>query len=424
MAQLADTYLEAEQNLGTVANADDIRWTEEEEDDIRQEKLTCFAIARRAQRIMKKQDNNPTFSTVEEIMKLMMGLEEQAKEARHNMCQFLQHGPGRIHDKKFHDEVANIRDITEVVVKTSISEAGEFLQSIQDVDGIFTLHEGECNDIIGKIHHYTKKNREREQPSNTALATLIGDLKERHESMKCAWSKIIQCAIDYENPTVFYEVSVRVWATGDSVDEAIAEAKHAINSQEVKGKPQVDERHLPPQGGKETKVQTKEEMTTGIDKRNIELSAKRRAAETTQRNAETMKRAIEQVESAERRAIEQVESAEKRAIEQVESAESTTQANITHAGGGEEEVKKTDEVKGAEDGMMVARCGRSQTDGRGDSGVTRKPKGEEQADAEERAYMRESEIELKSRAGERHKAEEQPRGEAEILRIGKPKEKE
>ena len=70
---------------------DDIRWTDEEKDNIRQEFLTSFAIARRAQWIKDKQNVNPTFDTVEELMKLLMGLEEQAKEARDDVCHFLQH---------------------------------------------------------------------------------------------------------------------------------------------------------------------------------------------------------------------------------------------------------------------------------------------------------------------------------------------
>ena len=69
--------------------------------------------------------------------------------------------------------------------------------------------------------------------TDTALKTLVSNLRKRHESMKSAWSKIIQCAIDKENPTVFHEISVRVWATGDSVNDAIAEAKRAIDSQET-----------------------------------------------------------------------------------------------------------------------------------------------------------------------------------------------
>ena len=97
MAQSAGTYLKAKHHLGTMENVDDIRWTDKEKENIRQEFLTCFAIARKAQRITEKQGTNPTFGTVEEVMGLLMGLEEREKEARHNMRQFMQHGPGKTH---------------------------------------------------------------------------------------------------------------------------------------------------------------------------------------------------------------------------------------------------------------------------------------------------------------------------------------
>ncbi len=403
MARSADTYLKAKQHLGTMANVDDIRWTDEEKDDIRQEFLTCFVIARRAQRITEEQNTNPSFSTVEEVMRLMMRLEERAREARQEMCQFLQHGPGHTHDRRFHDEVTNIRDITEVAVKTSISRAREFLQNINDVDGTFALHRGDCDEIIGKMNYYTKLNREGEQPSNTALTTLVNDLTKRYESMKSAWSKIIQCAIDNENPTVFHEISVRVWATGDLVDEAITEAKRTINSQDMNGEPQVDKRHIPTRERKKTEAQTKIEITAGIDDESVEPSAEKREMKTTQRSAKKMAEAIEQIESA----------------------KTATHGNVTHAGGGEKGARESsNRVNGAEGGTMVARSGRSQTNGREESDITEKPKGEERPEARERAYTRELEIRQKSRAEERQNTEEQSRGEAEILKISEPPEEE
>ena len=86
-------------------------------------------------------------------------------------------------------------------MRTSISKAREFLQNINDVDGTFAVHRSDCNEIIGKIKQNTKRDRKREQPSNTALKTLVSDLTKRYESMRSAWSKIIQCAIDKENPS-------------------------------------------------------------------------------------------------------------------------------------------------------------------------------------------------------------------------------
>ena len=59
---------------------------------------------------------NPTFDTVEDIMTLLMGLEERKEEARDNMCYFLQYEIDYAHDRKFHDEIINIRDNTDDVV--------------------------------------------------------------------------------------------------------------------------------------------------------------------------------------------------------------------------------------------------------------------------------------------------------------------
>ena len=117
MAQSAGTYLEAKHQLGTMENMDDIRWTDEEKENIRQEFLTCFAIARKARRITEAQGTNPTLGTVEEVMELVEGLEERERKARHNMRECIQHGPGTTDERKFHDEVTNLRDITEVAVR-------------------------------------------------------------------------------------------------------------------------------------------------------------------------------------------------------------------------------------------------------------------------------------------------------------------
>ncbi len=165
MAQSAGTYLKAKHQLGTMENVDDIRWTDEEKENVRQEFLTCFAIARKARRITEKQGTNPTFGTVEEVMELLKGLEERENEARHNMREYMQHGPGKTDEKRFRDKVTNVRDITEVAVRTSISKAKEFLQNINDVDGTFAVHQSDCNEIIGKI----KQNKKTRQEKGTTI---------------------------------------------------------------------------------------------------------------------------------------------------------------------------------------------------------------------------------------------------------------
>jgi hypothetical protein len=122
--------------------------------------------------------------------------------------------------------------------------------------------------------------------TDTALKTLMSNLRKRHESMKSAWSKIIQCAIDKENPTVFHEISVRVWTTGDSVNDAIAEAKRAINSQETHGGPQRDKIHAPTEKEGKEEIRASMKILCLIDNGIVEQSAEK----TTE--------AIEQSESA------------------------------------------------------------------------------------------------------------------------------
>ncbi len=169
MAQSADTYLEATRHHGTTKKMDDIRWTDEEKDKIRQEFLICFAIAKRAQRITDNQEANPTFDTVEELMKLLMGLEEQKEEARDEMCYFLQYQLDYIYNRRFYDEITNIRDITDVAVERSIAKAKEFLQNIDDIDGTFALHQNDFNEIIDSIRYYTEQNGKRGPGTLTVL---------------------------------------------------------------------------------------------------------------------------------------------------------------------------------------------------------------------------------------------------------------
>ncbi len=91
MAQSANTYLEATRRHGTIKKMEDIRFTNEEKDDITQEFMTCFMIATKAQQITDKPNVNPTFNTVEELMELLMGLKERKEDARDDMNYFLQY---------------------------------------------------------------------------------------------------------------------------------------------------------------------------------------------------------------------------------------------------------------------------------------------------------------------------------------------
>ena len=113
MAQSATTYLANDSGYGAIRRMEDIRLSDEEKDNIRWEFMKCYTTATKARQITDKPNNNPTFDTVEEIMTLLMGLEEQREDARDDMCYFLQYEIDYAYDRRFHDEIVNIRDITD-----------------------------------------------------------------------------------------------------------------------------------------------------------------------------------------------------------------------------------------------------------------------------------------------------------------------
>ena len=93
MAQSAGTYLEAGKYTTNHATVD-IRRTDRENEAIREESLKCYINAKKIMRITNERDTNPSFDIVTYIMKLMMGLEERAEEARKDICYLLDHRPG------------------------------------------------------------------------------------------------------------------------------------------------------------------------------------------------------------------------------------------------------------------------------------------------------------------------------------------
>ena len=94
MAQSAGTYLKAgKHDNDTTRTTADIRWTDRENEEIREESLACYITAKKIQRITNERDTNPSFEIVTYVMKLMMGLEERTEEAREDVCYLLEHKP-------------------------------------------------------------------------------------------------------------------------------------------------------------------------------------------------------------------------------------------------------------------------------------------------------------------------------------------
>ena len=108
MVQLAATNQTQKTGYGSFKKMEDIRLSDREKRNIRQNFMEVFTIAKKIQRITKNRNVSPSFATVEMLMTLLMGLEEQREEARDDMCYFLQHEIDYIHNRQFHDKIIDI----------------------------------------------------------------------------------------------------------------------------------------------------------------------------------------------------------------------------------------------------------------------------------------------------------------------------
>ena len=361
MAQSANTYLEPTHHHGTIKKMEDIRWTDKEKDEIRQEFMKCFTIATKAQRITDKPNVNPTFNTVEELMTLLMGLEERREEVRDDMCYFLQYEIDYAYDRRFHDEIVKIRDITDAAVEKTISKSREFLQNIDDIDGSFASHQNECNETIESIRYYTERGGNNEPSAKKILTKLVDDLARRYKNMKTAWSKLIQCAIDYDNSTVFHVISEKVWTTSDAVDAATNEARRTIRSKQPTSKTPTERNPTltDKMGGGADGIESDRNKRT-------ESNMPTHTAEETYGGTDSMEQAIEQSESPDNNVSKNVPNPTTHMdmAAYAISTEEKTEGEQSRCGEKSRGAESKSKDVGAEGGGMVVRYDRSDTDGR------------------------------------------------------------
>ena len=87
---------------------------------------------------------NPTFTDVIELMRLRSGLEDKYLCMEEKLDFFLQYDMVYVNEASFYEELSDIGKATERAVGEALSEPGEFLGSLTDVDGIFRNSRAAC----------------------------------------------------------------------------------------------------------------------------------------------------------------------------------------------------------------------------------------------------------------------------------------
>ena len=265
MAQSAITYLVDDSNMYDAhMDLHTVRMTLSEKSRIRQRFMACFTEAVGVLQITDNPCTNPTFDTVETLMAMQMGLEEQKDEVRDDICYFLQYEVDYVIDRRFHDEIKDVRDTTDDADADAIYGTWKFLANVTNVDGIFESSQVDCDSIINRIHrHLCGEDMDDPSTNGEQLTELQSRLLNRYDDMKTAWSRLIQCAINYENATVFHEISERVWTTGEAVDAAVLELEDMKQTLTESGEVEILGEESPEgQGETETQAQPVDDLKT------------------------------------------------------------------------------------------------------------------------------------------------------------------
>jgi hypothetical protein len=173
--------------------------------------------------VSKHKGTNPTFKKVAMIMKLLTSVEAQFFHMEEDLDAFLRCDREYGHDEDFRADLTDLGKTTGEVVDLALSESKEFLGHLSDVGGVFRRSKTSCFRLAGGILDFVSGNggaavgpawvRE--------LERLREALVSQASSMKSSWDRLIWCAIDNEDTTVFHEISDIVWTAEKAADKAL-----------------------------------------------------------------------------------------------------------------------------------------------------------------------------------------------------------
>ena len=195
-----------------------------------------FGCLRKAKRLLnvasKHKGTSPTFKTVAMIMKLQTGVEAQFFYMEEDLEVFLRCDREYGRDEDFRADLTDLCKTTGEVVDQALSKSKEFLGRLSDVDRVFCRSKTSCFRLAGRILDFVGRNGGATVgPARVQeLERLREALVSRTSSMKSDWDKLIQCAIDNEDTTVFHEILGIVWTAEEAADKALFASEDFLQS--------------------------------------------------------------------------------------------------------------------------------------------------------------------------------------------------
>jgi hypothetical protein len=154
-------------------------------------------------------------------LKLRSDLEDEFSCMEEKLNFFLQYDMVYINKVSFYVELSDIGHATEKAVGEAMSKSGEFLGSLTDVNGIFHSSKAACLRLAADIMAFVDGSTNIGPTEVLKLGELRETLRNKVARSKGSWENLIRYAVDYDESTVFHEISELVWTTEETTREAL-----------------------------------------------------------------------------------------------------------------------------------------------------------------------------------------------------------
>jgi hypothetical protein len=182
----------------------------------------CLGKAEVILGIMDRQTyTDPTFSDLLKLMGLRSGLKDEYLYMEEELNYFLQYDMEFVNEADFYEELSILGKATRKAVDRVLSQSGEFLSCLTDVDGIFQSSKTACLQLAAHIMVFVNRGTDVDPTEAVDLEDLRKTLGNKFARMKGSWENLLQSAIDYDKSAVFREISELVEVTEATTNEAL-----------------------------------------------------------------------------------------------------------------------------------------------------------------------------------------------------------
>ena len=138
---------------------------------------------------------DPTFSDLLKLMGLRSGLKDEYLYMEEELDYFLQYDMEFVNEADFYEELCILGKATRKAVDSALSQSGEFLSCLMDVDGIFQSSKTACLRLAANIMVFIDRGADVDPMEAADLMDLRQTLGNKFARMKGSWENLLRSAM-------------------------------------------------------------------------------------------------------------------------------------------------------------------------------------------------------------------------------------